>query len=57
MENCLFIFTNEYGTERITFRKGRNKKYEKKNYCQKTYNLKGICNVFHMHTFIFQTLK
>ena len=30
MENCLFIFTNEYGggEERITFRKGRSKKYE-----------------------------
>ena len=53
MENCLFIFTNEYGTERITFRKGRNKKYEKKNYCQKTYNVKGIRIFFHIDTFIF----
>ena len=37
MENCLFIFTNEYGggEERITFRNERSKKYEKKNAAKK----------------------
>ena len=37
MENCLFIFTNEYGggEERITFRNGRSKKYEEINTAEK----------------------